>query len=138
MVDFTGIDTTIFNLNRAVVNNKERKYKRIISIEVRAFSDFCNSQFSHYSLSTFFTIPSFSHSALTLPKKSKYKHKHDFWLQSTKISLTRHFSKNLRKSLLNFDWHRLKSFSTIWIFNFDYLSNKDGKKIDAKNEDEKI
>ena len=78
MVDFTGIDTTIFNLNRAVVNNKERKYKRIISIEVRAFSDFCNSQFSHYSLSTFFTIPSFSHSALTLPKKSKYKHKHDF------------------------------------------------------------
>ena len=133
MVDFTGIDTTIFNLNRAVVNNKERKYKRIISIEVRAFSDFCNSQFSHYSLSTFFTIPSFSHSALT-----KYKHKHDFWLHSTKISLTRHFSKNLRKSLLNFDWHRLKSFSTIWIFNFDYLSNKDGKKIDAKNEDEKI
>ena len=86
----------------------------------------------------FSQFPVFSHSALTLPKNSKYKHKHDFWILSTKISLTRHFSKNLRKSLLNFDWHRLKSFSTIWIFHFDYLSNKDGKKVDAKNEDEKI
>ena len=49
-MDFTTIDTTIFNLNRGTVNKKVKKYKRIISIEARIFSDFRNSQFSHYSV----------------------------------------------------------------------------------------
>ena len=52
------------------------------------------------------------------------------------MSLTRHFSENLRKSLPSFDWWRLKSSLTIWLFNFDYLPDEDGKKVDAKNEAE--
>ena len=31
LLDFTAIDTTIFNLNRAIVNNKDRKYARLIN-----------------------------------------------------------------------------------------------------------
>ena len=38
-MDFTPIDTTIPNLNRAVANNKEKKYERNLT-----------SQFSHYSI----------------------------------------------------------------------------------------
>ena len=123
-MDFTAIDTTSPNLHRAVVNSNEKKYTRIISIEAWAFPDFCNSQFFHYSvlinLAIYFNI---SHSALILPKKNNYKHKYDFRILCTKISLTRHFSENLRKSLLSFDWERLKS-------------SEDGEKVDAKNEHE--
>ena len=72
-MDFTAIDTTIFNLNRADVNNKEKNYKT--SVEAWTFSEFCNSQSSHYSLLINLATFQFSHSALTLPKKSKFKHK---------------------------------------------------------------
>ena len=30
----------------------------------------------------------------------------------------------------------MKWKSSIWLYNFDYLTDEDGKKVDAKNEDE--
>ena len=54
-MDFTPINTTIHNLNRAVVNNKEKKYERNLTSQFFHYSILLNlAIFQFFSLSTYF------------------------------------------------------------------------------------
>ena len=62
--------------------------------------------------------------------EKNWENEFGLWILHIKIRLKGNFPENLRKN-----WNE-KKLLTISLFNFHYLSDKDGKKVDAKNEDE--